>query len=101
MLYFFTFYNYFLTLLLLLIFLTIYSKKVKLLTNTISNWTYYNNKPISEMPENLAFWLLQGSLGNYNNETNNKDDNLNKKVIFNPKYKYDTTIDYIKKILNY
>lgn len=67
------------------------------------------------MPENLAFWLLQGTPGNYNNETNNKDDNLNKKdlikknktkqnitkkVIFNPKYKYDTTIDYVEKILN-
>lgn len=74
-----------------------------------------NNKPIAEMPENLAFWLLQGTPGNYNNEINNKDDNLKKKdlikknknkqnitkkVIFNPKYKYDTTIDFVEKVLN-
>jgi hypothetical protein len=80
-----------------------------------NEYTIINNKPIAEMPENLAFWLLQGTPGNYNNETNNKDDNLNKKdlikknktkqnitkkVIFNPKYKYDTTIDYVEKILN-
>ena len=80
-----------------------------------NEYTIINNKPVAEMPENLAFWLLQGSPGNYNNETNNKDDNLNKKdlikknkskinitkkVIFNPKYKYDTTIDYVEKILN-
>lgn len=75
-----------------------------------NEYTIINNKPIAEMPENLAFWLLQGTPGNYNNENNNKDDNLNKKnktkqnitkkVIFNPKYKYDTTIDYVEKILN-
>lgn len=80
-----------------------------------NKYTIVNNKPIAEMPENLAFWLLQGTPGNYNNETNNKDDNLDKndlikknktkqnitkKVIFNPKYKYDTTIDYVEKILN-
>jgi hypothetical protein len=90
-----------------------------------NEYTIINNKPIVEMPENLAFWLLQGSpgspsfdgnlamLGNYNNETNDKDDkikknildkkskkNITKKVIFNPKYKYDATIDYVEKILN-
>jgi hypothetical protein len=80
-----------------------------------NKYTIVNNKQIAEMPENLAFWLLQGTPGNYNNEINNKDDNLNKKdlvkknknkqnitkkVIFNPKYKYDTTIDYVEKILN-
>ncbi len=80
-----------------------------------NEYTIINNKQIAEMPENLAFWLLQGTPGNYNNETNNKDENLNKKdlikknktkqninkkVIFNPKYKYDTTIDYVEKILN-
>ena len=80
-----------------------------------NEYTIINNKPIAEMPENLAFWLLQGTPGNYNNQTNNKDDNLNKKdsikknktkqnitkkVIINPKYKYDTTIDFVEKILN-
>lgn len=80
-----------------------------------NEYTIINNKPIAEMPENLAFWLLQGTPGNYNNETNNKDNNLDKKdlikknktkrnitkkVIFNSKYKYDTTIDYVEKILN-
>lgn len=80
-----------------------------------NKYTIVNNKPIAEMPENLAFWLLQGIPGNYNNEINNKDDNLNKKdlikknksktnitkkVIFNPVYKYDTTIEYVEKILN-
>ena len=80
-----------------------------------NKYTIVNNKQIAEMPENLAFWLLQGTPGNYNNEINNKDDNLNKKdlikknknkqnitkkVIFNPKYKYDTTIDFVEKVLN-
>ena len=80
-----------------------------------NKYTIVNNKPIAEMPEDLAFWLLQGIPGNYNNETNNKDNNIEKKnlikknksktnitkkVIYNPKYKYDTTIEYVEKILN-
>jgi len=31
---------------------------------------------------------------------NKTKQNITKKVIFNPKYKYDTTIDYVEKILN-
>lgn len=80
-----------------------------------NKYTIINDKPIIEMPENLAFWLLQGTPGNYNNETNNKDNNIEKKdlikknksktnitkkVIFNQKYKYDTAIEYVEKILN-
>lgn len=68
-----------------------------------------NNKPIAEMPENLAFWLLQGTPGDNKDKNLNKNDlikkiktkkNIIKKVIFNPEYKYDTTIDYVEKILN-
>jgi hypothetical protein len=75
-----------------------------------NKYTVINDKPIIEMPENLAFWLLQGSPNNINNNTveivdeknikNKTRKNITKKVIFNPKYKYDTTIEYVKKILN-
>ena len=78
-----------------------------------NEYTIINNKHVIEMPEDLAFWLLQGCPGNYNNEIDDKDENLDKKdlikkikknitkkVIFNPKYKYDTTIEYVKKILD-
>lgn len=74
-----------------------------------NEYTIINNKPIAEMPENLAFWLLQGTPGNYNDDTidiNKKNldkkikTNICKKPFFNPKYKYDTTIEYVEKILN-
>jgi hypothetical protein len=83
----------------------------------INNNKYHviNNKPIIEMPEDFAFWLLQGIPGKYNIEIGDKDEKINKndsikktktkknitnKVIFNPKYKYDITIEYAEKILN-
>ena len=73
-----------------------------------NKYTIINNKPIAEMPENLAFWLLQGSPTNINNiiidttdkEKNKTKKNITKNVIFNPKYKYDTTIEYVEQILN-
>ncbi len=76
-----------------------------------NKYTIINNKPISEMPEDLAFWLLQGSPTNINNniiDTTDKEKikknktrkNITKNVIFNPKYKYDTTIEYVEQILN-
>lgn len=73
-----------------------------------NKYTIINNKPLIEMPEDLAFWLLQGTPSNYNKDNNiDKNDlikktkkNITNKVIFNPKYKYDTTIEYVKKILD-
>ncbi len=77
-----------------------------------NEYTIINNKPIAEMPENLAFWLLQGAPGNYQINKINKIDkndlikknktkqNITKKVIFNYDYKYDTTIEFVEKILN-
>ena len=76
-----------------------------------NKYTIINNKQISEMPEDLAFWLLQGSPTNINNniiDTTDKEKikknktrkNITKNVIFNPKYKYDTTIEYVEQILN-
>ncbi len=73
-----------------------------------NKYNIINNNPIVEMPENLAFWLLQGSPNNYNKKIKiDKNDsikkikkNVTKKVIFNPEYKYDTTIEYVEQILN-
>jgi hypothetical protein len=75
-----------------------------------NKYTVINDKPIIEMPENFAFWLLQGSPNNINNNTveivdeknikNKTRKNITKKVIFNPKYKYDCILEYVEKILN-
>ena len=52
-------------------------------------YTIINDKPISEMPEELAFWLLQGSPNiSKSNDDNSKikkpRTNITRKVIFNP-----------------
>ncbi len=66
-------------------------------------YTVINDKPIIEMPENLAFWLLQGLSDNSKSTSKTKTrtrTNVTKKLIIDPKYKYDTTIEYVEKILN-
>lgn len=70
-----------------------------------NKYVVINDKPIIEMPENLAFWLLQ-CVPNKNQEDDDnikktkKRTNVTKKVFFNPKYKYDTSIEYVEEILN-